>query len=400
MKFVILGGAGMMGSGTVRDLLSAQSSGVEEVIVADAYADRLAALEASINDPRLTTCQLDVQDEAAMSTLLDRADLCINAVPTFAGLQMKLFDACFNAHKPYVDFGGMGVMTVKQKAQHERWKSAGLTAVIGLGADPGMSNIICRAVADKLDTVDAINLYWAATLEGEENPVLEPPYAISTVLAEYANPSQQFLDGALREVRPQSGKEWIDLPAPWGRCEFMYTQHSEPLTVPFAEGISEKGIREMTWKLHLPSAENDAWIGLVKAGFGDFDEPVELRDGTQVKPIDVLEAVVFRNIEKNTHRIPKQASHEIHFAIGRGKLNGRDTKVTTRIMAHPHPLYDSYVDAATSMCLSIGVQQMLKGDMRPGVWGPEEYFNIPDYFSELRKRHFTIESETTILERY
>ena len=400
MKFLILGGAGMMGSGTVQDLLSTVSVGVEEVVVADAYQDRLQTLRESIDDPRLTTCTLDVSDDEAVSALLDEADLCINAVPTFASLQMKIFNACLKAGTPYADFGGMGVMTVKQKAQHEKWKAAGLTAVIGLGADPGMSNIICRAVADRLDSIDAINLYWAATLEGEENPVLEPPYAISTVLAEYANANQQFLDGELQEVPPQSGKEWIDLPPPWGRTEFMHTQHSEPLTVPFAEGIREKGIQEMTWKLHLPSAENDAWVGLVKAGFGNFDEPVELRDGTLVKPIDVLEAVVARNIAENRDKIPEQASHEIHFAIGRGKIGGQAATVKCRILVHPHPLYDGYIDAATSMCLSIGVQQMLKKPMRPGVWGPEEYFDISDYFSELRKRHFKIEYETTIEEHY
>ena len=47
-----------------------------------------------------------------------------------------------------------------------------------------------------------------------------------------------------------TGREMLDLPEPWGRSEFMYSPHSEQLTVPLADGIREKGIREFTWKLH------------------------------------------------------------------------------------------------------------------------------------------------------
>jgi saccharopine dehydrogenase-like NADP-dependent oxidoreductase len=393
MRLLILGGAGLMGAGTVRDLLSERSSGVDRVVVADGYVDRLEALAAEVDDPRLYTAGLDLDDTASLGLLLHEADVCINAVATFAGYQMEIFEACLAAGTPYVDYGGMGVYTVRQKAEHERWREAGIPAVLGLGADPGLSNVICRAVADKLETIEAINLYWAATSVGPESPVLVPPYAASTVLSEYANPSQQFLDGKLTEVPPQSGQEVRDLPEPWGRTRFMHTQHSEPLTVPFAEGIAEKGIREMTWKLHLPDAEHAAWVGLVKAGFGDFDEPVRLRDGREVKPIDVLQAVIDRNLARNADRIPPQESHEIHLAIGRGTVGGKPSEARCRVMSHPHPLYDGYLDAGTSMCMSIGVQLLMAGKPKPGVWAPEEYFEPEAFFDELRRRHFVVEQE-------
>lgn len=398
MRILILGGAGLMGAGTVRDLLSELSSGVDRIVVADGFVDRLEALAAKIDDPRLYTAGLDLDDSASLSLLLHEADVCINAVATFAGYQMEIFEACLASGTPYVDYGGMGVYTVKQKAEHERWRTAGVTAVLGVGADPGLSNIICRAVADKLETIESINLYWAAAAVGPESPVLVPPYAASTVLSEYANPSQQFLDGRLTEVPPQSGEEVLDLPQPWGTTRFMHTQHSEPLTVPFAEGIAEKGIKEMTWKLHLPEAEHLAWVGLVKAGFGDFDRPVRLRDGREVKPIDVLQAVIDRNMTENAERIPAQEGHEIHLAIGRGTADGRPSEARCRAMSHPHPLYEGYLDAGTSMCMSIGVQQIMAGELRPGVWAPEEYFDPEAFFAELRRRHFEVEQELVALE--
>jgi saccharopine dehydrogenase-like NADP-dependent oxidoreductase len=393
MRILIVGGAGLMSAGTARDLLSPLSSGITSITAADANAGGLAALQKSLSDPRLHTHLFDVNDRAALMSLLADCDVCINGVPTFAGFQMAIFEACLEAKRTYVDYGGMGVYTVRQKAEHDNWKRAGVTAVIGLGSDPGLSNIICRAVADRLDRIDRINLYWAATKIGPESPVLVPPYSISTVLAEYANPSQQFLEGRLQEVPAQAGVETIELPQPWGRTRFIHSQHSEPLTVPFSEGIAEKGIREFTWKLSLPERDHEAWIGLVKAGFTPENDPITLR-GVSVKPLDVLQAVINRNLQNNRGRIPAQESHEIHFAIGHGTREGKPCKVTCRVIGHPDPLYDDYADAGTSMNMSIGVQQMLSRPLRPGVWAAEEYFQADAFFAELRKRHFTIEIET------
>jgi saccharopine dehydrogenase-like NADP-dependent oxidoreductase len=393
MRILIVGGAGLMSAGTARDLLSNLSSGITKIVAADANPDRLAALKKSLADSRLQTQVFDVNDRGALLSLLADCDVCINGVPTFAGFQMAIFQACLEARRTYVDYGGMGVYTVKQKAEHEKWKRAGVTAVIGLGSDPGLSNIICRAVADRLDRIERINLYWGATKIGPDSPVLVPPYSISTVLAEYANPSQQFLDGRLQEVPAQAGAETIELPQPWGRTTFIHSQHSEPLTVPFSEGIAEKGIREFTWKLSLPERDHEAWIGLVKAGFTADNEPITVK-GVSVKPVDVLQAVIDRNMQKNRARIPAQESHEMHFAIGHGTRGGKRCKVTCRVIGHPDPLYDDYADAGTSMNMSIGVQQILSRPLRAGVWAAEEYFQADAFFAELRKRHFSIEIET------
>lgn len=386
----ILGGAGMMGQGIIRDLLSGRSIiEIGELRMFDSDLGRMTALRAELDDSRLTAHMLDVADPQALAAALAGSDVCINSVPTLAGFQMAIFEAALNARVDYVDLGGLGTYTVKQLEWQERFRAAGLVAVLGVGADPGMSNVICRAVADELDEIDSINLYWAAALTGPENPVLMPPYSVSTVLAEYAHPCLQFLEGRHVECAPQTGVETIDLPAPWGTCEFMYSIHSEQLTVPLADGIREKGIKEFTWKLHLPKREHEAWVGLVKAGFGDYDRTVEV-NGMQVRPLDVLGAVIRRNIAENQDRIPVQQSHEIHFAIGRGRVGGKPATARCQVIVSPNAMYEGYVDAATSMNASIAVQLMLSEPRRPGVYAPEAYFNAVSYFREAEKRHFAI----------
>jgi lysine 6-dehydrogenase len=390
MIITILGGAGFMGAGIVRDMVSDRAIiDITKIRICDTSRPRMQALATELGDPRVELVDLDVTDPGKLTAAIEGADICINCVPTLAGHQMAIFEAAFVARVPYVDLGGLGTFTVKQIAEHGRFKAAGVTAVTGVGADPGMSNVICRAVADELDEIDKINLYWAAEFVGPENPVLVPPYSISTVLAEYAHPSTQFLNGKHVTCEPMSGVEVIDLPKPWGKCEFMYSPHSEQLTVPLAEGIAEKGIREFTWKLHLPHREHEAWVGLVKAGFGDFNEPIEI-GGNSVKPLDVLAKVIQRNIERNTDKIPVQESHEIHFAIGRGRKNGRPAIARCDVIVTPDPMYDGYVDACTSMCASIAAQLMLKHPRRAGVYAPEGYFNAAEFFAEAEKRKFKV----------
>ncbi|MCM2472381.1 hypothetical protein HGO38_02690 [Rhizobium sp. CG5] len=390
MIITLLGGAGFMGAGIVRDLVSDRATvDITAIRVCDASRDKMEALKDELGDARLKLIDLDVTDAAALAAVITGADICINCVPTLLGFQMAIFEAALAARVAYIDLGGLGTFTVKQLAEHERFKAAGVTAVIGVGADPGMSNVICRAVADELDEIDKINLYWAAELVGDENPVLVPPYSVSTVLAEYAHESTQFYGGKHVTCPPMSGSEFLDLPEPWGRCEFMHSPHSEQLTVPLADGIKEKGIQEFSWKLHLPHREHEAWVGLVKAGFGDFNEPVEV-GGVKVRPLDVLNKVIERNIKKNADRIPAQDSHEIHFAIGKGRKDGVETTVTVEVVVKPDALYAPYVDACTSMNGSIAAQLILANPKRPGVWAPEEYFDVSTYFKELEKRRFQI----------
>ena len=389
MRIVVLGGAGLMGAGIVRDLLSERAIiAIDAVRLCDSSRERIEQLLEALPDQRIEPRCFDVTDDGALGAALSDVQLCINAVPTLAGHQLRLFEAALSARVPYLDLGGLGTFTRQQLQAHARFVAAGVTAVIGAGSDPGMSNMLCRAVAEQLDQIERINLYWAAELVGDENPVLVPPYSVATVLAEYALPSIQFLDGRHVECAPQSGREVLELPPPWGRCEFMYSPHSEQLTVPLADGIRDKGIREFTWKLHLPHREHEAWIGLVKAGFGLIDSvPI---GGTAIKPVAFLEALIRRNIERQRDRIPAQQSHEIHFVIGQGRKNGAPRTVRCEVTIEPDPLYEGYVDAGTSMNASIAAQLMLASPLRAGVYATESYFDTQRYLEEMRKRRFKV----------
>ena len=64
--------------------------------------------------------------------------------------------------------------------------------------------------------------------------------------------------------------------------------------------------------------------------------------------------------------------------------------MSVHVTSGPDPLYEGCHDAGTSMNASIAAQFILRGWSRPGVRAPEEFFDVEDYFAELKKRRFTV----------
>ena len=389
MRIAVLGGAGKMGKGIVIDLVSKESTGIEKVVVADVGGERAKRIVEELGDRRLEAVPLDISDKARTIDLLKQVDVCVNTVPIYVRLQMDIFHYCLEARCPYLDLGGLGMYTPLQKEEHETWVKEGVAAILSMGSAPGITNVLCKAVAEHLDVIDKINLYWAAKAIGSETPVFVPPYNVLTLLAEYGCTSKQFINGKLVEMPPQSGKQTLVIEEPFGKTEFIHSMHSETSTVPFARGIQDKGIKEFTWRLHLPEEKHEIMKTLMKVGFGDFEEALKMK-GVEIMPGEFLEALIDRNAEKNKDMVPEVTVYDIYFAIGEGEKDGKKVKVTCTLYANPDPFFDGYIDAATSMGASIGAQVLGRGEIPPGVWSPEECLDVEQFFAELKKRHFRI----------
>lgn len=393
-----MGGAGKMGSGIVRDLVAnSPKKDIERVIVADVKIDEARQLANQLKDDRIKIQHLNVANKEEMVTLLKGVDVCVNTVPTLLGYQMDIMLASFEAKCPYMDLGGLGIWTRKQKEYHEEFVKKGVPALLGMGSAPGITNVLAKCCAERLDKVEKINLYWVGKLIGPDSPVFLPPYNILTLIDEYAEPNFQFLDGEMKVVPPLSGKQVLVLPEPFGRTEFWHTAHSETSTIPYAKGFKDKGIKECTWRLSIPERVDRVMRSLISCGFGD-KETLKMNN-VEVSPQKFLAALVDRNIEKNKEKIPTEVEdYELYFAIGEGEKEGKKLKVTAELLQLPDPLYRGYVDAATSMSASIAAQMLGKGEIPPGVWGPEESVNTAKFFEEMKKRKFriTVKTETQI----
>lgn len=275
MRVVVLGGGGLTGRCSVRDLAS---SGVFDEVVAADLDPTLASQAAKAAGPRARSATLDVRDRPALVDLLKGAAVCVNAVQyTF---NLAVMEAAFEARVPYLDFGGLFHMTRRQLALDEKYRSAGQLAIPGLGQVPGVSNILAMEATQDLDRVDSLVIRdgWRdLTVQGPEIVFTWSP---STFLDEMVLPAVVFENGAYHDHPAMSGAEEYDFPSPVGRTRVYRTLHSEPATLP--DSLRSKGIQRCEWKEGGPGIEllrTMALLGLAS------DRPVDVK-GQPVVPRD------------------------------------------------------------------------------------------------------------------
>lgn len=284
MEAVVLGGGGLTGRCTVRDL--AHGGRFDRIRVADLDLELAEAAVRATGSERVNAEHLDVRDPAALQRVLKGADVCVNAVQYTYNL--AVMDGCLAAGVPYLDFGGLFHTTRRQLAQSARFREVGLLAVPGLGQVPGISNVLAAEATRDLDRVDSIVIRDGWRDLTPDGPEVVFTWSPSTFLDEMLLDAMVFEDGAYRAYPPMSGGEAFEFPAPVGRTTVYRTLHSEPATLP--ESLSEKGLQHCEWREGGPGI--DLLRTMAKLGLGS-DVPLNVR-GTSVVPREFLLALLKR----------------------------------------------------------------------------------------------------------
>jgi lysine 6-dehydrogenase len=283
MRAVVVGGGGLTGQCSVRDL--ATSGTFDQVVVADldlALAERAARAAG----PRATATKLDVRNHDGLVELLRGADVCVNAVQY--GFNLTVMEATLAAKVPYLDFGGLFHMTRRQLALDDRFRAVGLLAIPGLGQVPGISNVLAMEACEELERVDSLLIRdgWKdLTVNG---PEISFTWSPSTFLDEMVMPAVVFEKGAYQEYPAMSGAEEFDFLPPVGRTRLYRTLHSEPATLP--ESLRDKGIQHCEWKEGGPGIEVLRTMALLGLG---SDRALDVK-GQSVSPRDFVLALLKR----------------------------------------------------------------------------------------------------------
>ena len=246
MKFCVLGGAGHVGSGIVREL-SRNAPGTE-IVVADINLEKAGRVAREVKG---TPVKVDASDAEGIREAVKGSDVVLSAIGPYYRFGSEVLKAVIRAGVNFVDVDDDYDATRKCLGMTGDAEEAGITAVIGLGATPGITNILARYGADKMERVDAVNTYWAWT---SLDPTIGP-----AIIAHYFHAS----DGMIPTYR---GGDWVDVPAlsdaeivefpePLGCVEVRNVGHPEPVTIPRyikVERVTNKGtvwpsmIAEMT----------------------------------------------------------------------------------------------------------------------------------------------------------
>jgi saccharopine dehydrogenase (NAD+, L-lysine-forming) len=215
-------------------------------VVADHALER-AQRAAHAADDRFEAVALDAGDEAAIEELLraKRCDVLVNAVdPRFV---MPLFNAALHAGVHYLDmamslshphpdhpYAETGVkLGDDQFALAAAWEARGQLALVGMGVEPGLSDVFARYAADTLFThIDEIGVRDGANLEVEGYD-FAPTFSIWTTIEECLNPPVVWeRDRGWFTTEPFSELEVFDFPGGIGAVECVNVEHEEVLLVP------------------------------------------------------------------------------------------------------------------------------------------------------------------------
>ena len=243
MRALVIG-AGGVGSAIAH--IASRKTFITEMVIADYDASRAEKVAASIQNPLFTSAGVDAGDLVALETLIKRVspDVVVNAVdPRFV---MNIFNACKSAGANYIDmamslsephptdpFNKVGVMLGDaQFEQHESWSAAGKYALLGIGIEPGMSDIFARYAADKLfSEIDKVTVLDGSnlTVDGYE---FAPSFSIWTTIEECLNPPLIWSNGDWHTAQPFTGGVTFDFPEGIGLVECVDVEHEEVALIP------------------------------------------------------------------------------------------------------------------------------------------------------------------------
>jgi lysine 6-dehydrogenase len=400
MRVVVVGGAGAMGRWTVRDLT--ESEGVDEVVVADLDGSRAreaagwaAARSGSNGSARIGGVALDAGDAQALRRAFDTADVVCNCA--VHATNVAVMEACADAGAHYVDLGGLFHTTRRQLALHDRFLAAGVTAVIGMGGSPGTTNVLAALAGRDLEVVEEVEIRLGVADFAPSAAPVPVPYAIQTILDEFAVPAMAFRDGRLVEVPAMSEQEELDFPAPVGRVRVGHTLHSELATLP--RYFADRGVRSISFKVGFPAAFMDRLALLTALGLADT-EPVELAGGRVVPRELLVHCITTTATMPGPEAAPDDA--EAIWVRVRGRRAGPsgDPALVPREAAgppverlaecvvRPHPGWQAGAGQLdTGVPPSIVAQFLAAGVIdRPGVLAPEDAVPPERYLAELAAR--------------
>jgi saccharopine dehydrogenase (NAD+, L-lysine-forming) len=248
VKISLIGGAGLMARATARDLVESRPD--VELVLADLNVAGAHAVAQGIRDARpepagrLSERAVDASEISSVREAIRGSDVVINAALYYFNL--TVMEAALAERVPYLDLGGLFHVTREQLPLSREWERAGLTAIIGIGSTPGITNAQVAHAATFLDRMDRVAVYCGNTPNAESPAAWG--YSINTIIDEATRPPMVFRDGELRELQPLAEPDVWRFLDPIGEKEVHHSLHSEIATLPFS--FANRGVRECVFKIN------------------------------------------------------------------------------------------------------------------------------------------------------
>ncbi len=316
----------------------------------------------------------DVTKKETLAKSLRGIDVVIHAV--HHEFNLTVMEACLKTGTHYVDLGGLFHHTKKQLKLKSKFKKKKLTAVIGMGACPGTTNILAKYASgffDKIKNIE-IKVAYSDFSSYKSKPPFFPPYSVQTLFEELSWKPAVFKNKKIIFAEPVSGIEDYKFPDPIGRKKVLYSIHSEIATLPYtlkADNVS--------FKVSFEDELLDQIVSLKKLGFLS-------EKNIKVKGISLTPKIALAEVLKKLPKpvIEQREEYEVLRVILSGIKNKKKKEIIIETRMGGKNIG---VDLDTGAPPSIVSRMIAENKINNhGVFPPESIVPEDDFFKELKKR--------------
>ena len=381
MSKVLIIGAG--GVGRVVAHKCAQLPDVfSEICLASRTKSRCDQIASELKRP-IQTEQVDADDVPQLVALIRKFEprLVINVALPYQDL--TIMDACLETGVDYVDTANYEPLdTAKfeykwQWAYQDRFKEAGLTALLGSGFDPGVTNVYCayaqKHLFDEIDYVDILDCN-----AGDHGYPFATNFNPEINIREVSANGRYWEAGEWKETRPMEIRWDFDFPEVGEKAAYLlYHEEMESL----AQNI--KGLKRIRFWMTFGQSYLTHLNCLINVGMTGI-EPVEFQ-GQKIVPLQFLKAL----LPDPASLGPRTTGKTCMGCLIEGRKDGQAKKVFIYNVCDHQECYRETnaqgVSYTTGVPAMIGAKQILEGQWRqPGVWNMEQLDPDP-FMDDLNK---------------
>ncbi len=285
MKVLVLGAGAV---GTVSALKFAQEAMLEKLVIADAVSARASLLTDRLNDPRVMAIGLDAGDRTAVVGTLRQFGITVVLNAALPATNIDVMRACLEAGSDYIDLASAGTdadgipKMDDQFALDAEFKAAGRLALLGMGADPGTTNVYAAYAAKHLlDVVTELRIRDGDNSICSGHDGFLATFSPWVMIDECLCKAVTYRGGHFHLEEPLTGMEPFDFPE-LGVLNCYYVDHEESKTLPrfFPEA------RVIDFKLCMDDMTLETLRVMKRLGLSSVDR---VQVGTQsVSPRDLV----------------------------------------------------------------------------------------------------------------
>ena len=386
MKIVELG-CGVCGLVCAEHL--ARNPKIDSLVLADAKTEAADLLASRLKKDSVSVKKVNGTDPKALKNLFKDCDIVVATMPW--RLNRIPLEIAAKVGTNYIDFGmPLDSTGLEFDKLDKMCRDAGIAAMLGMGEEPGMSDVFAMHAASRLERADEAHTYDGDTgaVDGLELFSLWSPVDL---LDETSVPAAVFREGMIEFIPPMSARQIYDFPQPLGPLPVYKTNHDETYFMPM--GI--KTLRSASFNIGIDDKFANMSVTLRKMGLLS-KEPIDVK-GTKVRPLDVVTAML-----PNPADLAEKVKGHTGFAVEViGEKDGRKTKVRMFTTMSHEKAYQLYRTNAGAYYVGTGgaiaTEMFIDGEVKDKGFVIPEQLPTQSFLSRLGPKGIKFKEDITSL---